>query len=76
MVEGCVCSLGGGRNEKSRILIRSPSTLNAMLVRVFSFSVIGLEGGIVDVEVDIGGGLPGVTILGPKSLNFPILAGR
>ena len=47
-----------------------------MLVRVFSFSVIGLEGGIVDVEVDIGGGLPGVTILGPKSLNFPILAGR
>jgi magnesium chelatase family protein len=35
-----------------------------MLARVFSCTVIGLEGVIVDVEVDIGGGLPGVTIVG------------
>ena len=43
-----------------------------MLARVYSCTVIGLEGVIVDVEVDIGGGLPGVTILGPKSLNFSL----
>jgi len=35
-----------------------------MLARVFSCSVIGLEGVVVEVEVDIGGGLPGVTIVG------------
>ncbi len=35
-----------------------------MLARVFSCAVIGLEGVIVDVEVDIGRGLPGMTIVG------------
>jgi magnesium chelatase family protein len=35
-----------------------------MLARVFSCAVIGLEGVIVEVEVDIGRGLPGVTIVG------------
>jgi magnesium chelatase family protein len=35
-----------------------------MLGRVFSCSVIGLEGVVVEVEVDIGGGLPGITIVG------------
>jgi magnesium chelatase family protein len=35
-----------------------------MLARVFSCAVIGLEGVIVDVEVDIADGLPGITIVG------------
>jgi magnesium chelatase family protein len=43
-----------------------------MLAGVFSCTVIGLEGVVVEVEVDIGGGLPGVTILGSKSLNFSL----
>jgi len=37
-----------------------------MLARVFSCAVIGLEGVIVEVEVDTGQGLPGMTIVGPK----------
>jgi magnesium chelatase family protein len=35
-----------------------------MLARVHSCAVIGLEGVIVEVEVDIGQGLPGITIVG------------
>src|SRR5574341_831254 len=35
-----------------------------MLARVCSCAVIGLEGVIVDVEVDTGQGLPGMTIVG------------
>src|SRR5512133_2528240 len=35
-----------------------------MLARVFSCAVIGLEGVIVEVEVDTGAGLPGVDIVG------------
>jgi magnesium chelatase family protein len=35
-----------------------------MLARVYSCAVIGLEGVIVEVEVDTGQGLPGVTIVG------------
>jgi len=35
-----------------------------MLARVFSCAVIGLEGVIVEIEVDIGRGLPGMTIVG------------
>ncbi len=35
-----------------------------MLARIFSCAVIGLDGVVVDVEVDIGLGLPGVTIVG------------
>lgn len=35
-----------------------------MLARVFSCAVIGLEGVVVDVEVDIGEGLPAVVIVG------------
>jgi magnesium chelatase family protein len=35
-----------------------------MLARVFSFAVIGLEGVVVEVEVDTGQGLPGMTIVG------------
>jgi magnesium chelatase family protein len=35
-----------------------------MLARVFSCAVIGLEGAIVEVEVDYGSGLPGITIVG------------
>jgi len=47
-----------------------------MLARVFSCTVIGLEGVVVGVEVDIGGGLPGVSIPGQNALNFSLLAGR
>lgn len=36
----------------------------SMLARVYSCAVIGLEGVIVDVEVDLGQGLPGMTIVG------------
>jgi magnesium chelatase family protein len=39
-----------------------------MLARVFSCAVIGLEGVIVDVEVDTGQGLPGMTIVGLPDL--------
>lgn len=35
-----------------------------MLARVFSCAVIGLEGVIIEVEVDTGQGLPGMTIVG------------
>lgn len=35
-----------------------------MLALVYSCAVIGLEGVLVEVEVDIGDGLPGITIVG------------
>ena len=35
-----------------------------MLARVYSCAVIGLEGVIVEVEVDTGDGLPGMVIVG------------
>ena len=35
-----------------------------MLARVFSCAVVGLDGVIVEVEVDSGDGLPGITIVG------------
>ena len=35
-----------------------------MLARVYSCAVIGLEGEIIEVEVDAGQGLPGMTIVG------------
>jgi len=35
-----------------------------MLARVFSCAVVGLEGVVVEVEVDYTNGLPGVTIVG------------
>ncbi|MFC2055823.1 magnesium chelatase domain-containing protein, partial [Chloroflexota bacterium] len=35
-----------------------------MLARVYSCAVIGLEGEIIEVEVDTGHGLPGMTIVG------------
>ena len=40
------------------------STLPAMLARVYSCAVIGLEGVIVEVEVDYSNGLPAVIIVG------------
>ena len=42
----------------------SYSTLNNMLARVFSCAVIGLDGEIVEVEVDTSQGLPGMDIVG------------
>lgn len=35
-----------------------------MLARVYSCAVIGLDGVIVEVEVNSGDGLPGITIVG------------
>jgi magnesium chelatase family protein len=35
-----------------------------MLARVFSCAVIGLDGVVVEVEVDTGGGLPSMVIVG------------
>jgi magnesium chelatase family protein len=35
-----------------------------MLAKVFSCAIIGLEGATVEAEVDISGGLPGLTIVG------------
>ena len=35
-----------------------------MLARLFSCAVIGLDGVIVEVEVDTGGGLPKMVIVG------------
>ncbi len=35
-----------------------------MLARVYSCGVIGLEGAVVEVEVDLTGGMPGVVIVG------------
>src|SRR5512136_2679970 len=35
-----------------------------MLARIFSCAIIGLDGVVVDVEVDTGLGLPGMTIVG------------
>ena len=35
-----------------------------MLAKVLSAAVIGLEGQLVEVEVDISGGLPSTTVVG------------
>ena len=35
-----------------------------MLAKVWSCAVIGLDGVLVEVEVDLGQGLPGLTIVG------------
>ena len=40
--------------------------MGSMLARVYSCAVIGLEGVIVEVEVDTGEGLPSIVIVGPK----------
>jgi len=37
-----------------------------MLARVYSCAVIGLEGVIVEVEVDTADGLPSIVIVGSK----------
>ena len=39
-----------------------------MLARVFSCAVVGLDGVIVEVEVDFTNGLPGMTMNGPIAL--------
>ncbi len=40
-----------------------------MLARIFSCAVIGLEGVIVEVEVDLASGLPGIVIVGLPDLS-------
>ena len=41
-----------------------------MFARVYSCAVIGLDGVVVEVEVDTGDGLPGIIIVGTKNRNF------
>ena len=38
-----------------------------MLARVYSCAVIGLDGVVVEVEVDYTSGFPGMTMIGTKS---------
>ncbi len=47
-----------------------------MLARVYSCAVIGLEGVVVEVEVDTGDGLPSTVIVGTKDHKIPHLIGR
>jgi magnesium chelatase family protein len=42
-----------------------------MLARVYSCAVIGLEGVVVEVEVDTGQGLPSIIIVGSKNRCKP-----
>jgi hypothetical protein len=46
-----------------------------ILSPVFSCSVIGLDGVVVEVEVDTNNGLPGMDILGSKNLKVSLMAG-
>ena len=49
-----------------------------MTARVYSCAVIGLEGVVVEVEIDTGQGLPGMTMAGPINRHkpqFPIPSG-
>ena len=43
-----------------------------MLVRVFSCAIIGLDGVVVEFSVDIGGGLPGITIVWLSFGKLPV----
>jgi len=43
-----------------------------MLARVYSCAVIGLEGAVVEVEVDTADGLPGMAIAGSKRLKLSL----
>jgi len=42
-----------------------------MLARVFSCAVIGLDGVVLEVEVDTGGGLPKMVIVGLPDCIIP-----
>ncbi|GAH37713.1 unnamed protein product [marine sediment metagenome] len=42
-----------------------------MLAKVLSCAVVGLEGAIVEVEVDISPGLPSFTIVGSLDMLLP-----
>lgn len=46
-----------------------------MLACIYSCAVIGLDGIVVEVEVDTADGLPGMSIVGTKSLKFLIDSG-
>ena len=41
-----------------------------LLARVYFCAVIGLEGVVVEVEVDSGQGLPSIVIIGSKNRYF------
>ena len=43
-----------------------------MLACVYSCAVIGLDGVVVEVEVDTADGLPGMAIVGPINLCPPV----
>jgi magnesium chelatase family protein len=43
-----------------------------MLARIFSCAVVGLEGVVIEVEVDYTNGLPGMTMSSPKSRDISL----
>jgi magnesium chelatase family protein len=43
-----------------------------MLSRIFSCAVVGLEGVVIEVEVDYTNGLPGMTIAGRPDTAFQV----
>jgi magnesium chelatase family protein len=47
-----------------------------MLAKVKSAAVVGLEGRLVDVEVDISSGLPSLTIVGLPAATLAAQAAR
>jgi len=58
------------RSAALTILLPKP-TLSAMLARVYSCAVIGLDGVVVEVEVDTGQGLPKIIIVGLPDTAAP-----
>jgi hypothetical protein len=63
-------SLIDGRDFESCLEIRQTRKSDKilfMLARIFSCAVVGLEGVVIEVEVDYTNGLPGMT------MNYPII---
>ncbi len=59
------CPLNDSVHRRAQLTsLRASATLAHMLARVFSCAVIGLEGVMVEVEVDTAQGLPGIDIVG------------
>ncbi len=47
-----------------------------MLAKVITCAIVGLEGAIVEVEVDISSGLPSFTIVGATTPSYSIQKNR
>jgi hypothetical protein len=55
------------RNARHLTIPSISNTLGRMLAKVYSCAVIGLDGAIVEVEVDTANGLPSFVVAGAKS---------